>query len=81
MPSGFLSGNGPLELVLLIIKDCESLRDVLALTSTCRAMFHMGRNEAASRLWSKLLDDIPCFEEVLIAVNHNFLKLYKHGTD
>jgi hypothetical protein len=71
MASDFLSGNGPLDLILDIIDACETLSDAVALTSTCRAMFHsMGRAYVVSRLWSELLDSIPCFEEALVAVSY-----------
>lgn len=70
MASGFLSGNGPLELILDIIDICESFRDAVALTSTCRAMVYSVRPHVTARLWSELLRSIPCFEEALIAVSY-----------
>jgi hypothetical protein len=70
MASDFLSGNGPLDLILDILDACEMCRDALALTSTCRAMFHsVGRTYVVSRLWFEQLDSIPCFEEALVAVS------------
>ena len=64
MASDFLYGNGLLDLAL-------EISDALALTSTCRAMFHsMGRASIVSRLWSELLDSNPCFEDALVAVSY-----------
>jgi hypothetical protein len=67
MASNFLAGSGPPELILLIIDTCDSTRDAFALTSTCRAMHHIGRAHAVTRLFSTLVCEIPWFEEALIA--------------
>ncbi len=67
--SDFLSRSGPVEIVLLIFKACNSNSDVLALTATCRRLYHVGRNYAVSRLASSWpLGEIPCFKEALTAV-------------
>ncbi|KAK4243358.1 hypothetical protein C7999DRAFT_44818 [Corynascus novoguineensis] len=68
MASNFLSGLGPAELIILIVEACESTRDSLALTSTCRALHHVGRAHAVARLWAELDKEILCVEEALIAV-------------
>jgi hypothetical protein len=68
MASAFLSRTAPTELVLSILDACESARDALALSSACRMLFHVGRRYAVARLWSELQNEIPYFEEALIAV-------------
>ncbi|KAL2173894.1 uncharacterized protein P884DRAFT_210409 [Thermothelomyces heterothallicus CBS 202.75] len=68
MAPHLLAGDGPPEIVILIVEACESLSDVLALTSTCRAMHHIGRAHAVAHLWSELDGETPCLEEALIAV-------------
>ncbi len=69
LTSDFLSQSGPVELVLLIFKACESTNDVLAFTATCRRLYHVGRCYAAERLVSSgSLGEIPCFREAITTV-------------
>ena len=79
LASDFLSQSGPAELVLVILKACESTKDVLALTATCRHLYHVGRCYAVERLASSgSLRGIPCFREALTAVRIFFI--LSHGS-
>lgn len=53
MAKCYLSALPP-EMVLRIIDACASTQDVLALMSTCRAMFHLGNSYVIDRLCTEL---------------------------
>ncbi|KAJ4286404.1 hypothetical protein N0V88_008027 [Collariella sp. IMI 366227] len=67
MASNFLAVTGPAELILLIVDACESARDALALTLTCRRLHQTGRDRAVVNLWNALRSKIPHLELALIS--------------
>jgi len=73
MPVDFLS-QCPAEVVLFILKACDSTNDVLALTGTCRYLYNVGRGYAVERVAScTMIREIPCFEEAVTAVRPSLL--------
>ncbi|KAL8282404.1 hypothetical protein RB600_005722 [Gaeumannomyces tritici] len=67
MAPDFLARAGPPELILNILEQCESIRDVLSLAATCRRLHHIWQAGAASVLWLASLRKDPEFDDALIA--------------
>ena len=65
----FLSQQAPTEVILLLMQACTSIRDLLALVSTCRRMPEVWSAHAASALWAVWLREIPHFQHALLAVS------------
>jgi hypothetical protein len=77
--SCFLARSGPVEIIVRILQSCHSTKDVLALVSTCRHVYHVWRGNMAAALWPVWLREIPHFQDALMAVSvpytfHNSLE-------
>ncbi|KAJ6788308.1 hypothetical protein PWT90_05120 [Aphanocladium album] len=58
----------PSEVVSLILENCDTARDALALASTCKHMYHEWRKHGARAVWLIWKDDMHALDEALIAV-------------
>lgn len=69
---GFLTRTAPPELVLCILRSCESTRDLFALVSTCRYIYQVWQANVSKVLWSVWLHEIPHFQDAITAVSSIF---------
>ena len=70
----------PAEMLLLIIRNCDSPRDLIALISTCRRIYLVWRGNPAAAIWPACLHELPHFQDAITAVSTRETKLQKsHG--
>jgi hypothetical protein len=73
--------NGKLQekfkLLLLIIRNCDSPRDLIALISTCRRIYDVWRVTPAAAIWPACLHELPHFQDAITAVSTRATNLQK----
>lgn len=82
MVGNFLAASGPPELLLHILQQSESPRDVLSFALTCRFMSEVWHANGAGHavVWRLLLHEIPHAKEALVAVCYAYLPSCGRGT-
>jgi hypothetical protein len=57
------------EMIVLILQNCDSTRDLLALISTCRHIYDVWRVNPAASIWPVYLHELPHFQDAITAVS------------
>ncbi|KAK8066567.1 hypothetical protein PG997_013314 [Apiospora hydei] len=71
MATTFLSSSGPTELLVLVLRSCDSIADVLAFGDTCRYLRSVLRSNTSTILRDVGAGSVVCFDEALVAPTRN----------